>query len=261
MLKLHPIPAFNDNYIWCFYCSITSQAVVVDPGCANSVLDFMAQNKLTLEAILVTHHHADHTGGIDRLSKETGAQTYGFKQSRYSGIQNTYTDNEEFELLGSPFRVIEVPGHTLDHIAFFSEANPQHTTPWLFCGDTLFSGGCGRLFEGSAKQMYRSLCTLKTLPNNTLVCCAHEYTMANLDFAMSLMPSNADLQLYKSECSYKRQQGLPTLPSTLDQELKINPFLRESDPEILRSLDLVDSQKSIPPDEIWAHIRKAKDTF
>lgn len=261
MLKLTSIPAFTDNYIWCVYNEQSKDAVVVDPGCADTVSEYIETNNLNLTGILVTHHHADHTGGIEKLCATTGASTYGFSQSRYRNIQHTFSDSDRFNLLGTSFTVIEVPGHTLDHIAFYSAPDQQHNEPWLFCGDTLFSGGCGRLFEGSPQQMLQSLHQLKELPGNTLVCCAHEYTLANLRFAKSLMPANPELTQYAIDCQEMRNQNIPTLPSTLEQELKINPFLREHDLEIISTLKIRNELESETALDVWTAIRKAKDSF
>lgn len=261
MLTLHPIPAFSDNYIWCIYSTETRKAVVVDPGCAQSVQAYLQDQGLELDAILLTHHHADHTAGIEELRATYGSPVYGYTQATFQGVDHQYKEGDTFELLGTSFRLIEVPGHTLDHIAFYSEADVQHDTPWLFSGDTLFSGGCGRLFEGSAIQMHNSLAKLKTLPKSTLVCCAHEYTLANLDFAQSLMPQNIDLKNYISDCKLKRKKDIPTLPSTIDQELLINPFFRENDQEIINTLAKNVQGSLDTPAEIWAQIRMAKDNF
>lgn len=261
MIKLHPIPAFNDNYIWCFYSEGTREAVVVDPGCAKSVDNFLQSKNLNLIAILVTHHHADHTGGINTLKTNYDVKTIGFKGSRYENIDQKHSEGDRFSVLNTEFTLLEVPGHTLDHVAFYSETSPEHDQPWLFCGDTLFSGGCGRLFEGSASQMHHSLSKLRSLPGNTLVCCAHEYTLANLKFASHLMPSNDDLQDYIAHCQNLRSESRPTLPSTIEQELRINPFLRESDPEIKQVLDATNNALTGDPVEIWTEIRKAKDQF
>jgi len=179
MLAIEPIPAFNDNYIWLLRRSDSPEAVVVDPGDAVPVLEALARRDLRLTGILVTHHHPDHVGGLARLVAETAPTVYGPHNPAISGIDRRLGAGDRIELLGRSFEVMEVPGHTLDHIAYFSAGEP----PLLFCGDTLFAGGCGRLFEGTAPMMHRSLQSLAALPPETRVYCAHEYTLANLAFA------------------------------------------------------------------------------
>ena len=176
-------------------------------------------------------------------------------------------EKQSFQCLGISFKTIEVPGHTLDHIAFYAEINTQNKDRQvtkqasLFCGDTLFSGGCGRLFEGTPKQMLTSLKALMKLPKSTVIYCAHEYTLANLKFAKTLMPDNEDLKNYYEECEIKRAQNIPTIPSTLATELKINPFLRFDDKEIYQNLlekKLIENDSSLA---IFTAVRKAKDHF
>lgn len=254
-ITIQAINAFFDNYIWCIHDS--ENAIIVDPGQADPVLQYLTENDLKLSAILVTHHHPDHVGGIEKLKEVfTDLTVIGFSQARYPGIEEAYSDGDAFERLGLSFRVLEVPGHTLDHIAYVTHVND---TPRLFSGDTLFSGGCGRLFEGSAEQMHRSLAKFKALPANTLVYCAHEYTLSNLKFAMSLMPENSDLKLYTTECEERREKKQSTIPSTLDTELKINPFLRESDPEIIDNLQKLGYINLNDAVSCFAAIRTAKD--
>jgi len=266
MLKISAIPAFSDNYIWCIYNDQSKQAIIVDPGSAQAVEDFLSENQLELEAILITHHHPDHVGGVNHLKKTYSSKVIGFKHAKLSFIDHAVTQGDEIKLLDSHFQVLEVPGHTLDHIAYFSpastnESQNQHTQPWLFCGDTLFSGGCGRLFEGTPEQMHSSLAKFSALPKDTEIYCAHEYTLSNLDFAKSLMPNNSDLQDYAEHCAALREQLKPTIPSTLDIELKINPFLRMGDKSLIDKLKLENYSSETTPEEIFAAVRKAKDTF
>lgn len=253
--RVVPIPAFMDNYIWSI--ENDTSAIIVDPGQAEPVIQHLQKNNLRLNAILVTHHHGDHVGGIKHL-KEVYPSTniIGFKNSSYPGIKESYGDNDTFKLLDIEFSLIEVPGHTLDHVAYF--AYLDHS-PILFCGDTLFSGGCGRLFEGSAEQMYTSLSKIKALPETTLIYCAHEYTLANLEFARTLNPTNRDLLDYQERCESKRSNNESTIPTSLQTEIKVNPFLRETDPEIvdnLRKLGYTELNDSV---HCFAAIRKAKD--
>lgn len=224
MTKITPIPAFNDNYIWLLQQHKHNHCLVVDPGCANSVLSYLEQHQLTLHTILITHHHQDHTGGITRLREAFPAlQVIGPAAERdkmpaldhYIG-DGDLVDLPDFEL---QFRVISVPGHTLGHVAYYS-------APVLFCGDTLFSAGCGRLFEGTPAQMWYSLQQLMALPDGTQIYCTHEYTLANIKFALMAEPTNIDLVEYAAQCMALRQQNKPTLPTELRLEKNINPFLR-----------------------------------
>ena len=222
MLNLVPIPAFSDNYLWMLHDG--ARALVVDPGDAAPVSRALQENALRLEAILVTHHHADHTGGVDALRQATGARVYGPAGERIPGPFIPLREGAVATAMGIDFEVIDVPGHTAGHIAYFAPA--VNGRPLLFCGDTLFSGGCGRLFEGTPAQMLSSLDKLAALPGETCVCCAHEYTLANLRFALAVEPANRELQAYNARCLQLRERGEPTLPSSIAEELLVNPFLR-----------------------------------
>jgi len=219
-LNVTAIPAFTDNYIWLISTGGTSCAVV-DPGAAEPVIDVLQKLGLKLDFILITHHHADHTGGMKRLQELSGAEIYGPYDTRISGLSRRLSEGETVKLpqLGLEFEVIEVPGHTSSHIAFYGHGS-------LFCGDTLFSVGCGRLFEGSPAQMQKSLDKFARLPNQTRVYCAHEYTQANCNFALAVEPENAALIRRADEVSALRAAGKQTIPSSLGEELEVNPFLR-----------------------------------
>jgi hydroxyacylglutathione hydrolase len=220
-MNLEPLPAFSDNYIWMLHQG--QRAVVVDPGDAAPVFDALKSKGLQLEAILVTHHHHDHTGGVAALREATGAKVFGPAHESIPEPAVHLIGGDQCEVLGLDFTVIDVPGHTAGHIAFWCAADPA---PLLFCGDTLFSGGCGRLFEGTPAKMLRSLTVLADLPGNTRVCCGHEYTLSNLAFAEAIEPGNVDLSRHRAHCIRLREQLLPTLPSTIALERAINPFLR-----------------------------------
>ena len=221
-LCLLALPAFDDNYLWVLHNG--QRALVVDPGDAAPVQAMPQTLNLTLDAILVTHHHADHVGGVAQLRDAWGAQVYGPATERIPTPFIPLRQGDAPEVLGLSWQVIDVPGHTAGHIAFF---NPDvNGKPLLFCGDTLFSGGCGRLFEGTPAQMLDSLGKLEALPGHTVVCCTHEYTLANLRFALAVEPHNADLQTYYSQCVESRALGQPTLPTSVANEQRINPFLR-----------------------------------
>jgi hydroxyacylglutathione hydrolase len=227
-MKLIPLPAFNDNYFWLMHNN--GRALVVDPGDAQPVLAALQQLGLQLDSILVTHHHSDHVGGVAELVKarESHVRVYGPALENIPEPLTPLVQGDTVEALGLTWQVLDVPGHTAGHIAYFcaDAAVDGLPSPILFCGDTLFSGGCGRLFEGTPAQMLASLDKLAVLPGNTQVCCAHEYTLSNLRFACAVEPNNADLLAYVSHCERLRAQGQPTLPAHLAMELKINPFLR-----------------------------------
>lgn len=230
------MPAFADNYIWTL--QVGTHAVVVDPGDAGPVFDWLAQRPdLTLAAILVTHHHADHTGGVAALRQATGAQVLGPAAENIPAPYTPCRGGERVQAAGLTFDVIDVPGHTAGHIAYWLPADPARAAsaggaPLLFCGDTLFSGGCGRLFEGTPAQMLQSLDALAALPGDTRVCCAHEYTLSNLRFAQAVEPGNAALAQYTAECQAQRAAGQPTLPAELARERQINPFLRSREASV-----------------------------
>ena len=233
-----PLPAFTDNYIWMLHNA--RQAIVVDPGDATPVLQTLQAQGLQLQAILVTHHHADHVGGVDALRAATGAQVYGPARERMPEPLVRLAQGDTVKALGLQFQVIDVPGHTAGHIAYYCP--DMDGAPLLFCGDTLFSGGCGRLFEGTAAQMQASLDALAALPANTLVCCAHEYTISNLRFAQAVEPNNPELAQYLEYCQQLRKNGQPTLPSTLQTELAINPFMRTRAADVIAAAVQHDSQ-------------------
>lgn len=223
-MNLVALSAFTDNYIWMLHDG--RDAVVVDPGEAAPVVRALDEHGLKLAAIVVTHHHADHVGGVDALRARlvAGGQVWGPAGGRIPEPYVPLDDGETVQLLGTEFRVIFVPGHTRDHIAFFGQ--PAGEAPLLFCGDTLFSAGCGRLFEGTPAQMQASLSRLAALPGDTRVCCGHEYTLANLKFAHAVEPDNDAVVDYARRCEALRQRDLPTLPSTVATERQVNPFLR-----------------------------------
>lgn len=231
-MQLIPLPAFTDNYIWLLHDG--RRALVVDPGEAPPVTRALQQAGLQLEAILVTHHHHDHVDGVDELRSATGATVYGPGREDIPEPFEPLAEGDQVESLGLRFRVLDVPGHTAGHIAYYCPA--VDSRPLLFCGDTLFSGGCGRLFEGTPAQMLASLDRLAALPGDTRVCCTHEYTLSNLRFARAVEPTNAALLSYSAECEALRAQQRPTLPSSLATELAINPFLRSRQPAVVRAV-------------------------
>ncbi|SFX42515.1 hydroxyacylglutathione hydrolase [Marinospirillum alkaliphilum] len=258
MLDVITLPAFNDNYIWLLKSRGDKRCWVVDPGEAEPVQHYLKTHELTLEGILLTHHHADHIGGVAALMK-AGVTVVGSVQDVYRlpPLNLQVTQGDRFQLLGHTVQVLEVPGHTLGHIAYFIE--DQHP-PLLFCGDTLFAGGCGRLFEGTPEQMHASLQALARLPDTTRVYPAHEYTLSNLKFALQVEPDNLQLQQRMTECQQLRDKGQPTLPSTLADEKATNPFLRISQPTVVRCLARrFPDQPATAPAEGFALLRGWKD--
>lgn len=257
-MKISPIPAFTDNYIW--QLNDGSNAFVVDPGDAKPVISFLESNKLTLTGILLTHHHWDHTGGVkELLDLWPGIPVYGPAHEDISEVTHPLEENDKIRVFGETFRIFDVPGHTAGHIAYYNVQENDHDI--LFCGDTLFSSGCGRLFEGTAAQMYESLSKLKTLPSETLVYCTHEYTTANLKFASAVEPNNEDIAARMKEVEDLRARDLPSVPSTIGLELKVNPFLRWDAPEVVASANERSETMSTEPVEVFAAIRAWKDKF
>ena len=257
MLNVIPIPAFTDNYIWLILNSENNQAAVVDPGDATPVLSYCEQNNITLSDILITHHHPDHTGGIEELAGHYNITVYGPAAESIACCEHPLREEDQItlsQLDDLTFNVLDIPGHTSGHIAY--EGNG-----WLFCGDTLFAGGCGRIFEGTPAQMHHSLSKLAALDPQTLVFCGHEYTLANLEFALSVNGNNQDLIARIEREQRTRSEDKPTLPSIMDIELKTNPFLRANDPEIIQAAEQYRQQQLTDPVAVFAATREMKDSF
>ena len=260
-MVLDPIPAFSDNYIWMLHDD-SQRAVVIDPGEAAPVFAALRAGGLQLEAILVTHHHADHVGGVAELRAATGCRVIGPAAEPVPEPAERVSGGDSFKVLGLDFQVFDVPGHTSGHIAFFC---PQAGgAPLLFSGDTLFSGGCGRLFEGTPAQMLHSLDTLAALPDATRICCGHEYTLSNLKFARAVEPHNTALAEYAARCQALRSEGRPTLPSDLRTERAVNPFLRSRNADVVAAVQrLAPSDPVSSGDEVgvFAALRQWKNDF
>ncbi len=257
-MNLLPLPAFADNYIWMLHDG--HHAIVVDPGDSAPVLQALRDLGVQLQAILVTHHHADHVGGVDAVRDATGAAVYGPARERIPPPFTPLAQGDVVQALGLAFEVLDVPGHTAGHIAY--HCAEVDGAPLLFCGDTLFSGGCGRLFEGTPAQMLDSLDKLAALPDATRVCCTHEYTLSNLKFARAVEPANAALLHYSSRCEALRERGEPTLPSQMALERDINPFLRVRQPGVARAAQAFDAR--VHQDDavaVLAALRQWKNEF
>ena len=249
-----PLRAFKDNYIWTLRND--RYAAVVDPGDARPVLDYLQRERLELCAILATHHHADHVGGVaDLLARQT-VPVYGPSGEPIPTLSHPVREGDEVELpqLGLHFSVLDIPGHTRAHIAYYG-ANS------LFCGDTLFACGCGRLFEGTAQQMAVSLAKLAALPEATLVYSGHEYTMANIDFARAVEPDNQELIARAASEAEKRKSEQPTLPSTIGREKKTNPFLRCLQPAVIASANKYLGARASGPVQVFAALREWKNSY
>jgi hydroxyacylglutathione hydrolase len=256
-MKLIPLPAFQDNYLWLLHDG--QRALVVDPGDAGPVRQALADADLRLEAILVTHHHPDHVGGVDALRDATGARVFGPARERIPPPFEPLAEGDTVEALGLRFAVLDVPGHTAGHIAYYT---PQFEgAPLLFCGDTLFSGGCGRLFEGTPAQMHASLAKLAALPGDTRVCCTHEYTLSNLKFATAVEPGNTRLVHYRQQCEARRSRGEPTLPSTIALEREVNPFLRTREAAVAQAAHAHDGADGNDEVAVFAALRQWKNEF
>ncbi|HSV70917.1 MAG TPA: hydroxyacylglutathione hydrolase [Methylibium sp.] len=255
-MNLVALPAFTDNYIWMLHDG--QRAVVVDPGDAAPVARALDERALQLVGIVVTHHHGDHVGGVDALRERLAGPVWGPAAERIPRPYEALRGGDGVDLLGTRFDVIEVPGHTAGHIAYVGQ--PAGQAPILFCGDTLFSGGCGRLFEGTAAQMHASLSRLVALPGDARVCCAHEYTLSNLKFARAVEPGNGVLAAYAAHCAQLRERDLPTLPSTLATERAVNPFLRVDAPEVHASA-LAHGAQGDDAVSVFAALRQWKNEF
>lgn len=257
-IQLIAVPAFSDNYLW-MVCK-GDHAIVVDPGQAAPVQTILHQHQLTLDAILLTHHHNDHVGGVLELQRSTQAVIYGPANETLPACDHRMSEGGTVKLpnVELALGVLDVPGHTAGHIAYHGTMGDQRI---LFCGDTLFAAGCGRLFEGTPAQMLDSLNKLAGLHSDTLLCCAHEYTLANLKWALAVEPDNQALIDRWSAASRLRENALPTLPSTLQLELDTNPFMRTSQASVSAAASKYAVQTLDQPTDIFAALREWKNNF
>ena len=253
MLSVEPIKAYTDNYIW--LVSTNEGSIVVDPGESKEILNLIDANEIDLKGVLITHHHYDHTNGLLDLTNKINLEVYGPK--KIEGINNIVKESDKFSLIGIDFEVIEIPGHTLDHLAFYSSNNKD---PILFCGDTLFAGGCGRVFEGTFEQMFWSLKKISNYPKETKIFCGHEYTLSNLKFALEVDKDNKQLSDEYINVKKLISSDVPSLPTNLNKELKVNPFLRCNEinikNKVIDKFDIIDDEL-----EIFTALRKWKDNF
>ena len=256
MLHAHPIPAFDDNYIWALRGHAQDQIAVVDPGDAQAVFQYLRETKAQLTAILITHHHWDHTGGVEKLVEHFKVPVYGPAETPFNGITEPLVDGAEIELLDNRLQVRAVPAHTLDHIAYFQ----PDERPQLFCGDTLFLAGCGRLFEGTPKQMQEAMDYFASLPGETEVYCTHEYSLTNLHFAIKVEPTNRDILAEMERCTERRQARQPTLPSSIAAERKINPYMRTREPSVKAAAEQHSGQALHNEIEVLATVREWKNS-
>ena len=257
MLQVSPIRAFSDNYIWMIRgLRDPAMVAVVDPGDAGPVRLALREKNLQLAVILITHHHPDHVGGVAELVQEFSPTVFGPANETIPGSPSKLSEGDAVDLpqLGLQFRVLDVPGHTSGHIAYVGHGA-------VFCGDTLFSVGCGRLFEGTPEQMHRSLGKLAALPSDTLVYCTHEYTMSNLKFALTVEPDNAALKNYAERCKALRERDEVTLPSNIGLEHSVNPFLRAAFDTVKRSAEAHAGRALQSDTDVFAAVRAWKDGF
>lgn len=254
------IKAFTDNYIWVISSPMNNNVILVDPGDTDCCISYLKENDLQLCSILITHHHSDHTGGVNKLveycrERNWSIEVYGPKnEPTPSTKQVVEGDKIIIDALGIELSVLDIPGHTLGHIGFVYQDK-------LFCGDTLFSAGCGRIFEGTAEQMYQSTQKLAALADKTQIYCAHEYTLSNLEFAITIEPSNLELIEYYNHVKELRERGKATIPTSILREKSINPFLRCSTPNVKQSVEEFSNKKLNSSREVFTEIRRLKDHF
>ena len=266
ILQFKQISAFQDNYIWAMMSN--GLAWVVDPGSADPVIKALKHEKCKLAGILITHHHNDHIGGIQELldwvepENRDLVPVVGPINEEIPFKTIAVIEGDELEIFpGIVLQVLEVPGHTIGHVAYVLPVSANNPISRVFCGDTLFASGCGRIFEGTATQMNQSLAKLSALPSQTYVYCAHEYTLSNIRFAQAVEPSNPNLIKWHAKANSLRQSGESTVPTTLELELQVNPFLRCSEPSVIESASKHAGQSLHDPVAVFAELRSWKDGF
>ncbi len=256
-MKISHLGAFSDNYIWIMESE--GKIAIVDPGDATPIHEYIKKTGYKLTDVLITHHHWDHTGGLEEVVAEYNCSVYGPSGGHIKGISNPLHDNENFNILGHhEFKAFSAPGHTNDQLSYFCDMTDK---PILFSGDTLFFAGCGRLFEGTPEDMLFSMDRYKELPSNTLVYCGHEYTETNLKFAKAVEPHNKDILIAINEVNKIRSMNKPSLPSLIDTELKINPFMRCREISVIKAAEKYSKRKLSNTAEVLGEIRNWKDNF
>lgn len=252
LLNIVPIPALKDNYIWLIIDIASNRCLIVDPGDAEPVLKALQALSLKPVGILLTHHHFDHTAGVKELLKNDTMPVFGSMQEKISSVTNPLVGEETIQVENMAFAVLPISGHTHGHLAYYGRES-------VFCGDTLFTGGCGRVFEGTMSEMYASLQRLAALPPTTKIYCGHEYTTANLAFAALVEPENRDLQQRIKDTHQMRTRGLPTVPSLLALERATNPFLRCEEAAVKKAVETYYGQTLNTPEEVFGALRKWKN--
>ncbi|MDP3559391.1 MAG: hydroxyacylglutathione hydrolase [Legionellaceae bacterium] len=253
-LQIQAFPALRDNYIWLLIHPLKKKVIAIDPGEAEPLLAFLNAHQLQLEAILITHHHFDHTGGVTALKNTYQAKVYGPENSKIIEITHPVKESDIFFCLDASIKVLNIPGHTLDHIAY-------QLPGMIFCGDTLFSAGCGKIFEGTVAQMFSSIQKIAALPEDTLIYCAHEYTLQNLQFAQVVEPHNNKIQSTLAEVMALRQANIPSVPTYLHHEKEVNPFLRCHIDEVVLRVEQHTGLKCTNTEEVFQHLREWKNNF
>lgn len=254
MFNVTPIPMFSDNYCWLI--NNQGHLLLVDPGHGPMVLDYLQQERIKPDAILITHNHWDHVGGNLDLVRQYALPIYGPEQCPIPGLSNPARPGHTIHNLGTPIEVLATPGHKAEHISFYIPSQKA-----LFCGDTLFAAGCGRVFDGTAEQLFHSLQRLKSLPDDSKIYCAHEYTLNNLKFALAVEPNNHETISYRQHCQNLRDQGLATVPTKLKTELAVNPFLRTQVPAVITAAEAW-TQRSLKSElEVFSALRDWKNRF
>ena len=253
-MRIECIPAFDDNYIWLASGGPGEKVAIVDPGDADPVFEAMERGGVAPGAILVTHHHYDHTGGVGELAARYGIPVYGSTSGRVAAVDHPVADGDRVQLAdcGLDLQVLETPGHTRDHICYVGQGA-------LFCGDTLFTGGCGKLFEGTPAEMFESLEKIRALDDAIAVYCAHEYTLKNLEFARVVEPDNPQVQERQEAAQRTRREGRATVPADLALEKATNPFLRSQVPEVVRAAEAYSGRDLDGPADVFAVVRAWKD--
>lgn len=251
-MNLISIPALQDNYIW-FLIDNYTHCIIIDPGEAEPAIDALHRLNLTLDAIFLTHHHQDHIGGVSQiLAHYFNLPVYGPQETVKIGANCVVHNRKTFKIRGHLYTTIALPGHTLGHVAFYS-------APYLFCGDTMFSAGCGRLFEGTAEQMYDSFQQIALLPDETLICCAHEYTLSNLNFSLDILPKDQEIKIHQQYVKKLRAKNFPSVPTNLRLERKINLFLRCHDYDLQKKLGFNSQPKQLH--SVFSELRLRKDNY